>query len=147
MSDDIFFMKKALEEAKKSDLDVPVGAVLIQNNQILASFHNEKELRKDISAHAEILCLRKASILLNNWRLKGCILYVTLEPCPMCASAIINSQISKVVFGSFDLLYGALGSKMNLADTYNSKIKIKGGILQNECDKLLEDFWRNNVRT
>ncbi len=146
MFDDIFFMNKALEIANQASVDIPVGAVLVRDNEIIASFHNEKELKNDVSAHAEILCLKKGSMIMNNWRLRDCKLYVTLEPCPMCAAAIINSQIQKVVFGSYDLLYGAFGSKINLAEIFNSKIKIKGGILQNECDKLLEDFWRNNVR-
>jgi tRNA(adenine34) deaminase len=146
MSDDNYFMQEALDIAKQASKDVPVGAVIVKNKKIIAAFHNEKEIRNDVTAHAEILCLKKASEVLQNWRLKDCILYVTLEPCPMCASAIINSQISKVVFGSFDLLYGAFGSKINLPSVFNSKIKIKGGILQKECDKLLEEFWNNNVR-
>ena len=147
MSDDIFFMKKAIEIAMLSAKDIPVGAVLVKDEAIISSFHNEKELSNDVTAHAEILCLKQGAKILQNWRLKGCVLYVTLEPCPMCAAAIINSQISKVVFGSYDLLYGAMGSKINMPDIYKSKIKVQGGILHNECDKLLEDFWRNNVRT
>ena len=146
MYDDIFFMKKAIEIAKKSGHDVPVGAVLVKNNDIISSYHNEKESMNDVTAHAEILCLKQAAKIFNNWRLKGCVLYVTLEPCPMCASAIINSQIEKVLFGSYDLLYGAMGSKINLLNIYNSKIDVKGGILQKECDILLEEFWKNNVR-
>ena len=147
MYDDIFFMEKAIENAQKTSADVPVGAVIVKNNEIIAAFHNQKEIENDVTAHAEILCLKRAAEIFNNWRLKDCILYVTLEPCPMCAAAIINSHISKVVFGSYDLLYGALGSKINLLNIYNSKIEVKGGILQEKCDKLLEEFWKNNVRT
>lgn len=146
MSNDVFFMEKAIEAAKQTSKDVPVGAIIVKNNEIITSFHNEKEIKNDVTAHAEILCLKRAADIFNNWRLTDCILYVTLEPCPMCAAAIINSHISKVVFGSYDLLYGALGSKLNLLNIYNSKMEVKGGILQNECDKLLEEFWKNNVR-
>ena len=138
------FMQIAINEAKKSGNDVPVGAIVIREGNIIAKAHNKKEKINDISAHAEILALKKAAKVLNNWRLDGCIMYVTLEPCPMCASAIINSRITEVYFGANDMLYGALGSAIDLRNLYNSKLKVKGGILEEDCENLLKNFWRRN---
>ena len=138
------FMSLAIEEAKKAGNDVPVGAVIVYNNEIIAKAHNEKEQNNDVSAHAEILAIKEAEKKLNNWRLDGCEMYVTLEPCPMCASAIISSRIKKVYFGCYDNLYGALGSKIDLRNIYNSKLEVMGGISENECSELLKNFWRKN---
>ena len=138
------FMQIAIDEALKSGNDVPVGAILVENGQIVAKAHNQKELLNDISAHAEILALKQASALKKNWRLENCIMYVTLEPCPMCATAIVNSRIKEVYFGAYDNLYGALGSKLNMPEIFNSNIKIKGGICEDMCSDLLKNFWRKN---
>lgn len=134
-------MQKAINSAQKSGNDVPVGAVIVKNGEIIASACNEREKTNDISAHAEILAIKKASKVLNNWRLDDCELYVTLEPCPMCAWAILQSRIRAVYFGSYDLQYGALGSALDLKKQGNSKLKIYGGIMEKECDNILKQFW------
>lgn len=144
------FMQEAINIANKSGADVPVGALIVKNNKIIASACNEKEKNNDPSAHAEILAIRKAADAIQNWRLEDCELYVTLEPCPMCAWAIIQSRIKTVYFGSFDKQYGALGSVLDLrkiGQEVNSKLKVYGGICEKECDNMIEQFWqerRNN---
>lgn len=136
------FMEEAFVEAKKSGADIPVGCVIELNGEIIARAHNEKELKNDPTAHAEILAIKKASKKLNSWRLLGCNLYVTLEPCPMCAWAILNSRIENLYFSSFDIKYGAMGSKINLADISNHKIKIYGGIMEDVGNKILDDYFK-----
>lgn len=144
------FMQQAIDIAKDSSADVPIGAIIVKNNEIIASACNEREKNSDPTAHAEILTLRTAAAKLNNWRLDECEMYVTLEPCPMCAWAIIQSRIKTVYFGSYDSQYGALGSVLDLRKTSKgaeSKLKVYGGILEKECDNILETFWgklRNN---
>lgn len=137
------FMKFAIEEAKKSDNDIPVGAVVVHNGVIIASAHNQRENLNDISAHAEILALKKSAKVLNNWRLDDCELYVTLEPCPMCGWAILQSRVKSVYFGSYDMNYGSFSSKIDLRTLSSNKINIYGGIEEYECDKLLKDFFKN----
>lgn len=137
------FMEEAFLEAKKSESDIPVGCIIELNGEIIARAHNEKELNNDPTAHAEILAIKKASNMLNSWRLLGCNLYVTLEPCPMCAWAILNSRINAVYFSSYDTKYGAMGSKINLSDISNHKIKVYGGIMEDFGDKLLDDYFKN----
>ena len=139
-------MTKAIEIANGSGADVPVGAVIVKNGEIIAFGCNEREKNNDISAHAEIVAIRQAELKLGNWRLDDCELYVTLEPCPMCAWAILQSRISTVYFGSYDSQYGALGSALDLRKTGNgsgSKLKIFGGIMEKECDNIIENFWKN----
>lgn len=146
----IDYMKLAIEIAQKSGQDLPVGAVLVKDNEIIAIAHNEKELHNQVSKHAEMIVIERASKKLKNWRLDGCILYVTLEPCPMCAWAILQSRVSEVYFGSFDNLYGALGSKLDLRTYLNSKTIVKGGIMEQECDNLLIQYFekmRNDNKT
>ena len=135
------YMKDALDIAKLAKNDVPVGAVIVQNDEIIAVACNDKENSNDITAHAEILAIKKAAKLKNNWRLDGCELYVTLEPCPMCAWAIIQSRISKVYFGSFDKKYGAFGSVLNFKEYGGKDFEVYGGILEDECNTLLNDFF------
>jgi len=135
------FMKLALEMAANSGKDIPVGAVIVKEGKVISSACNTKELDKDITSHAEIIAIRKAEKVLNNWRLDGCELYVTLEPCPMCGWAIIQSRIKTVYFGSYDVNYGAFSSKLDLRKIGNSKLKVYGGIREDECDKLLDDFF------
>ena len=138
------FMELAVKEAKNSGTDVPVGAVIVQNGEVIASCHNRKEELNDVSAHAEILAIKEAEKKLNNWRLDGAKMFVTLEPCPMCASAIINSRISEIYYGATDSLYGALGGVIDLRTVFNSKLVVKGGIMEKECEELLRGFWRRN---
>lgn len=134
-------MSVAIEIAKKSGADVPVGALIVKNNEIIASACNEKEKSNDPSAHAEIVAIRRACEKIGNWRLDDCELYVTLEPCPMCAWAILQSRIKTVYFASYDKQYGAFGSVIDLRKQANSKLRIYGGILEEECDNIIEEFW------
>lgn len=136
------FMHKAIEIAKSSGEDIAVGAIVVKDGEIIASACNRKEKDNDVTSHAEILAIRQASQKLGRWRLDDCDLYVTLEPCPMCSWAIINSRIKNVYFGSYDNNYGALGSKTDLRKIANSKTKVYGGIMEEECDKLLKDYFK-----
>lgn len=136
------FMELALYEAKKSDRDVPVGAVLVdKTGKIVAQAHNKKEIDNDPTSHAEILVIREAAKKYNNWRLEDLTLYVTLEPCPMCATAILYSRIPEIVFGAYDPLYGAFGSALNMTEYIKFRPKITGGVLEEECGKLIRQFF------
>ena len=137
------FMQQAINIAKTVKGEIAVGAVIIKDNEIIASACNRKEKDNDVTSHAEILVIREAAKKLNRWRLEDCDLYVTLEPCPMCAWAIINSRIKNVYFGSYDTNYGALGSKIDLRQIANSKLKVYGGIMEKECDKILEECFKD----
>lgn len=137
------YMKWALECAKKSKRDIPVGAVIVKNGKMLAFAHNEKEKKQDCTRHAELIVIQEASKQLENWRLNGCELYVTLEPCPMCAWAIIQSRISKVYFGSYDTFYGAFGSKLDLRQFLDSKVEIVGGIMEEECNNIIKNYFED----
>jgi tRNA(adenine34) deaminase len=138
------WMGAALEEALRAGEDVPVGCVLVKDGKMLSSAHNLREQTNDPTAHAEIIAIREASRLLNNWRLEGVTLYTTLEPCPMCAEAILQSRIAKVVFGAYDPKSGALGSVFNLfCDGRIYPIpEVVGGIMESQCQTLLKDFFR-----
>ncbi len=138
-----FFMQKCIEQAKKSGKDIPVGAAVVKNGEIISASHNKKELLCEVSAHAEILALNEASKKLNSWRLLDCDLYVTLEPCPMCAWAILNSGIKNVYFGASDTKYGAFGGALNLCRYNGFKTKIFGGIMEKECEELLTDYFKS----
>ena len=145
MEDKEKFMKEALKEAKKAyeKLEVPVGAVIVKNGKIIARAHNLKETKKDTTKHAEILAIEKASKKLDAWRLLDCEMYITLEPCSMCAGAIINSRIKKIYIGALDEKTGAAGSVLNLFDyKFNHKVEVEKGILQKECEKVLKDFFK-----
>ena len=141
------FMKEALKEAKKAyeKLEVPVGAVIVKNGKIIARAHNLKETKTDTTNHAEILAIQKASKKLKSWRLLDCEMYVTLEPCSMCAGALINSRIKKVYIGANDEKTGAVGSVFNLLEdyTFNHKIQVEKGLLQEECEQILKDFFKD----
>jgi tRNA(adenine34) deaminase len=140
-------MTFALAEARNALAhdDVPVGAVVIHNNVIIASRHNERELRNDPTAHAEILALRDAANLLERWRLEQCTLVVTLEPCTMCAGALVNSRISKVVFGAADLKAGAFGSLYNIATDprLSHHPEVVHGVMAGECATILTELFKN----
>lgn len=146
MNDKEYFMNEALKEAKKAykKLEVPVGVVIVKNNEIIARGYNQKEMKNSPIKHAEIIAIEKACKKLNNWRLNDCEMYVTLEPCPMCTGAIINSRIKKVYIGAIQEKTGACGSKVNLIDKYNSetKVDIEFGILQDKCLSLVQDFFK-----
>ena len=139
------YMKEALKEAQKAykKLEVPVGAIIVKDGKIVARAHNLKETKNDTTKHAEILAIEKASKKLSNWRLIDCEMYVTLEPCPMCAGAIVNSRIKKVNIGAMDEKTGACGSKLNLLQDFNfdTKVDMESGILENECRELLQKFF------
>ncbi len=140
-----FYMELALKQAQQSEEDVPVGAVIVQDGSVIAVGVNERERTLDPTGHAEIVALRKAAQNLNNWRLTGCQIYVTLEPCAMCAEALIQSRVSTIVFGAYDPRSGACGSLFNLfidGRPYPMP-EIVGGIMEDDCKKLLTDFFRN----
>ncbi len=136
------FMQRAIELAKNVELDVPVAALIVKDGKIIAEAVNEREKLNDISSHAEINAIKLAEKVLGNWRLDGCDLYVTLEPCPMCAWAILQARLNAVYFGSYDTNYGAFGSVIDLKKISNSKTKIYCGINEIDCDKILNDFWK-----
>lgn len=139
------FMEAALKEAKKAydKEEVPVGAVIVKDGKIIARAHNLKEIKKDTTKHAEILAIQKASQKLDAWRLTDCEMYVTLEPCSMCAGAIIASRIKKLYIGTMDLKTGACGSVLNLLDyNFNHKVEVEKGIMQKECEYILKDFFK-----
>lgn len=140
------FMSRALLLAKKAYEagEVPVGAVIVKDGEIIAEGYNMREQKQNALSHAEIECINKACDVLKSWRLDGCELYVTLEPCPMCTGAIINSRIKTVVFGAYDLKAGSMDSVINLCDyPYNHKVEIYGGIMEDECKEILENFFQN----
>ena len=141
-----YFMKEALKEAKKAykKLEVPVGVVIVKDNKIIAKAYNQKEGKNSPIKHAEIIAIEKACKKLNNWRLNDCDMYITLEPCAMCAGAIINSRIKKIYIGAMEHNSGACGSKLNLLQDYEfeTKVEIETGIMQEECQKILKSFFK-----
>lgn len=140
------FMKIALEEAKKCPKsgDVPVGAVIVKDGEIIATGRNLKEQDNIGVLHAEIVAITNANKALKSTNLSGCEMYVTLEPCPMCAGAIINSKLDKVVFGAFDLKNGACGSVTNLFSLpFTHKPLCYGGIMEDDCSEILTDFFKS----
>ena len=139
-------MKSAIEEALKCNIDVPVGCVIKKDGEVVSSAHNRRELDDDVTAHAEILAIKDAQKVLKTSRLTDCEMYVTLEPCPMCAWAILQSGIKTLYFGSYNQQYGGIESKVNLKEIAKSKIKVYGGIEEEECDKILRDFFER-IRT
>ena len=139
------YMKEALKEALKAynKDEVPVGAIIVKDNKIIARGHNSKEEKNNPIKHAEIIAIEKASKKLKNWRLEDCEMYITLEPCPMCAGAIINSRIKKIYIGTLDEKTGACKSVLNLLDyPFNHKVELEYGILKEECENLLKKFFK-----
>ncbi len=146
MADKYDYMKQALELAKEAynDGEVPVGAVIVRNGEIVATGRNRREKRKNALLHAEIDAINNACTKLGGWRLWNCEIYVTLEPCPMCAGAIMNAHIPKVYFGAYDYKNGSCGTITNLFEMpYNFKPELEGGIMQEECAAVLKDFFKN----
>ena len=146
MNDKEYFMKQSLKEARKAydRLEVPVGVVIVKDNKIISRAYNQKEEKNSPIKHAEITAIEKVCKKLNNWRLNDCDMYVTLEPCPMCAGAIVNSRIRKVYIGAAQQKTGACGSKINVIEEYKSetKIDVEFGVLQEECLNILQDFFK-----
>lgn len=140
------WMKEAIKQAKKAAKkdEVPIGCVIVKDDQIIAWAYNKREMKQCSTAHAEILAIEKACKKLGSWRLEDCDLYVTLEPCPMCSGAIIQSRIRNVIFGAYDPKGGCMGSNMNINDVrgFNHYPDIEGGILQDECSRLLKEFFK-----
>ena len=145
-NNDIFYMNKSIELAKKAaELgEVPIGAVIVKDGKIVGEGYNLRESAKLSTAHAEIAAIEAACKSLGGWRLFGCTLYVTLEPCAMCAGAIVNSRIDRVVYGAPDIRFGACGSLFNL-NSYplNHAFKTDSGVCEDECKALLSDFFKN----
>ena len=143
---DEYFISKALLLAKKAykNNDVPVGCVIVRNNKIIASGYNKRHKNKNSLKHAEIIAINKACKKLKKWILDDCTLYVTLEPCIMCAGALIQSRIKKVVFGSYEQKSGCCGSKMNIVteNNFNHRLEAVGGVLEEECTTLLKEFFK-----
>ena len=139
------FMREAIKEAFEAAKinEVPIGAVIVKNNEIIARAYNLRLTKQSATAHAEILAIQQACEKLGSWRLDGCTLYVTLEPCPMCAGAAIQSRIDTVVFGAFDPKGGSFGTSIDLSTikAYNHHPVIYGGILEEDCAILLKDFF------
>ena len=144
--DDVRFMREAIEEAKKAESlrEVPIGAVIVKNGEIIGRGHNLRESLRDPTAHAEILAIRRASEHLNAWRLLDCTLYVTLEPCPMCAGAILQSRIPRVVYGTDDPKAGCAGTLLNLLQDgrFNHRAEVTANVLRDECSEMLTGFFR-----
>jgi tRNA(adenine34) deaminase len=140
------FMRMAIDEAKQAAKigEVPIGAVLVRDGQVIAKGHNNPIGHRDPSAHAEICALRSGALIVDNYRLVDCELYVTLEPCLMCSGAILQARLKKVVFGAFDEKIGVAGSVLNVFDipTLNHQTQIESGVLSEECANLLQDFFK-----
>lgn len=146
MANDEYYMKLAIEEAKKAQKlgEVPIGAIIVKNNEVMASAHNLRETAQLPTAHAEHIAIERASKVVGSWRLEECKLYVTLEPCVMCAGAIVMSRIPKVVYGATDPKGGCSGSLMNLLEEsrFNHRAEVIKGVLEQECGDLLRNFFR-----
>src|SRR6266850_1595901 len=140
------FMREALRLAVKARAaeEVPVGAIVVREGKIISRAYNQVELLKDATAHAEMLALTAAEAAVGDWRLTDCDLYVTKEPCPMCAGAIVHTRIRRVIFGCADVRAGAAGTVMNLLqhNALNHKAHVTSGVLQDECAAILQDFFR-----
>jgi len=143
---DEHFMREALRQAQKAYAakEVPVGAVVVREGKIVARAYNQVELLKDATAHAEMLALTQAEAAVGDWRLTDCDLYVTKEPCVMCAGGLVHTRVRRVIFGCADPSAGAAGSMFNLLQmaTLNHRCEVTSGVLQNECAAVLQDFFR-----
>ena len=146
IKDDKYFMNLALKEARKAEAidEVPIGCVIVKDNKVISRGYNLRETKQDPTGHAEIVAVKKASKKLNSWRLENCTLYVTIEPCIMCSGAIIQSRISRVVYGAPDLKGGALTSSINVleAKNINHHPEVIGGVLQEECSSIIKEYFK-----
>ena len=140
------YMRLAIEQVKIAEEhgDVPIGAVIIYENQIIGKAYNQREQLNDPTAHAEIIALTQAAAFLESWRLHGCTMYVTLEPCPMCAGALVLARVDRLVYGCNDPKAGACGSLYNIVqdERLNHRLEITPGVLTDECSRLLQDFFQ-----
>ncbi len=140
------FMRIALEEARAAfdEDEIPIGAVVVCDGRVIAKAHNMREQLKDPTAHAEILAMRKAAQYLGGWRLHRCDLYVTIEPCPMCAGSIVQARINSLVFGATDEKAGCCGTVCNLLNmpSFNHRVPVTGGVMADECARIMSDFFR-----
>jgi tRNA(adenine34) deaminase len=145
LASDHFFMGEALRQAAKAYQaeEVPIGAVIVRDQQIIARAFNQVEILKDATAHAEMLAVTQAEGVIGDWRLNDCTMYVTKEPCPMCAGALVHARVSRVVFGAPDPKAGAAGGVINLLQypTFNHRCEITRGVREQECRALLQDFF------
>ncbi len=141
-----FYMKKAIKQAYKADEmgEVPIGAIIVLGDKIIASAFNKRNSSRDATSHAEILAIKKACKKMEDWRLDGAEMYVTLEPCPMCAGAIVNARIKKVYFGAYERKSGAVMSNYQIlfGGGLNHKVEAQGGLLEEECSSLLKKFFK-----
>lgn len=141
------FMKEAIRQAKKAEKidEVPIGCVIVYEGKIIARGYNRRNIDKNTLAHAELSAIKKASKKLGDWRLEGCTMYVTLEPCQMCAGAIVQARIDKVVIGSMNPKAGCAGSVLNLLQisSFNHQVEIERGVLEEECSLMLSGFFKN----
>lgn len=141
-----WYMKEALKEAKKAckKEETPVGAVIVRDGAIIARGHNEKEMKNDPTLHAELTAIKKACKKLETWRLNDCDMYVTLEPCAMCAGALIQARIRKLFIGASDPKAGAVGSVIDVLgiENFNHKVQVEYGLLEEECSAILKDFFK-----
>ncbi|AKG03290.1 tRNA-specific adenosine deaminase [Salimicrobium jeotgali] len=146
MESDRYYMKKAIEEAEKAEAlgEVPIGAVLVHEGEVIARGHNLRETTQKTSSHAECITIDRANDVIGSWRLEECTLYVTLEPCPMCAGAILQSRIPVLVYGAYDRKAGCAGTLMNLLDDdrFNHRTAIRAGVMEEECGEMLSSFFR-----
>lgn len=140
------YMRLALEQARKAEKkdEVPIGAIIVKDNKVIAKAYNKMEKTQRATAHAEILCIEKACKKLKSWRLDDCVMFSTLEPCPMCAGAIVNARISKVVFGAYEPKSGSAESKFKvLTDSgLNHKTEFVGGVLQEDCSSIIKNYFK-----
>ena len=150
VKNDEYFMKLALKQARRAESidEVPVGAVVVCDGRVVARGYNKKECKNDATLHAELIAIKAASKKLGRWRLSDCDIYVTLEPCPMCCGAIINSRMNRVIFGAYDPKSGCCETVLKLLSVpeFNHHPIIKGGVLLNECAEMLSDFFRKKRR-
>jgi tRNA(adenine34) deaminase len=141
------YMREALKQAKKAFKigEVPIGCVIVHEDKIIARAYNKRNIKKNALAHAEIIAINKASKIIGDWRLEGCTMYVTVEPCQMCSGAIVQARMDRVVIGTMNKKAGCAGSIINLLqmDEFNHKVDIISGVLEEECSQIMKDFFKN----
>ena len=144
--DDAHFMNEAIKQAKKAYLqdEVPIGCVIVQDDKIIARAYNKRNTQRNPLAHAEIIAINKAAKLVNDWRLEDCTMYITLEPCQMCAGAIVQARIPRVVIGSMNPKAGCAGSILNLlqVQAFNHQVELVKGVMEDECTQMLQNFFK-----
>lgn len=140
------YMREALKQAKKADKidEVPIGCVMVYEDRIIARAYNRRNTDKNTLAHAELLAIKKASKVLGDWRLEDCTMYITLEPCQMCAGAIVQARIKRVVVGSMNPKAGCAGSVLNLLqmNQFNHQVELETGVMEEECSRMLKEFFK-----